>query len=58
MFVAFLAIIVLFSVAVDHDFMATIIGDRSKVFVALIATVQNSSVFVDGQLRNEDYFWY
>ena len=50
MLVAFLTIIILLSVAVDHDLMAAIVGDRRKVFIAFVAPVQDASVFVDGQL--------
>ena len=49
-FVAFLAVIILFPVSVDHNFVTSIVGDRREIFIALVAPVKNSSVFVDGQL--------
>ena len=47
-FVAFIAIVVLFPVSVNHDLVSTVIRDRSEVLIALVATVKNSSVFMNG----------
>ena len=50
MFVTLLTVVILLSIPMNHDLVTAVIRDGGEVFIALVATVEDPSVFVDGQL--------